>query len=233
MAKCKIIKELANGQSSLKTALKRAKVLMNSLNDKRALAWVNSELVGYNSSDRLPDYRLKRGVLTGSYFKGSMAAHMKWTGVSIPLGNMPEDIQNQLLTVQFPESVEALQLMLNVANQEGSSLGKQIPADFFSYIAQCNKDPYMMITAAQVKLNSSSIQQILDCVENKLLDTLLILEDAFGDLDDLDIAFDSEDAQVGSEIVEQIVFNIYDDHSITVGERANVKDSLLQQMPDC
>ena len=158
---------------------------------------------------------------------------MKWTGVSIPLGNMPEDIQNQLLTVQFPESVEALQLMLNVANQEGSSLGKQIPADFFSYIAQCNKDPYMMITAAQVKLNSSSIQQILDCVENKLLDTLLILEDAFGDLDDLDIAFDSEDAQVGSEIVEQIVFNIYDDHSITVGERANVKDSLLQQMPDC
>lgn len=233
MAKSKIIKELANGQSSLKTALKRAKVLMNSLNDKRALAWVNSELVGYNSSDRLPDYRLKRGVLTGSYFKGSMAAHMKWTGVSIPLGNMPEDIQNQLLIVQFPESVEALQLMLNVANQEGSSLGKQIPADFFPYIAQCNKDPYMMITAAQVKLNSSCIQQILDCVENKLLDTLLILEDAFGDLDDLDIAFDSEDAQVGSEIVEQIVFNIYDDHSITVGERANVKDSLLQQMPDC
>lgn len=153
---------------------------------------------------------------------------MKWTGVSIPLGNMPEDLQNQLLTVQFLESVEALQLMLSTANQEGSSLGKQISADLFPYIAQCNEDPYMMITAAQVKLNSSSIQQILDCVENKLLDTLLILEDAFGPLDELDISIAETDVEDSNKVVEQIIFNIYDDHSVTIGEKATVKDTVIK-----
>lgn len=46
MAKSQIIKDLANGQSSLKVALKRAKVLMSSLKDKRALNWIDSELIG-------------------------------------------------------------------------------------------------------------------------------------------------------------------------------------------
>lgn len=56
MAKSQIIKDLANGKFSLKTSLKRAKVLMSGLNDKRALTWINNELVGYSSSDKLPDY---------------------------------------------------------------------------------------------------------------------------------------------------------------------------------
>ncbi len=68
-----------------------------------------------------------------------MAAHMKWTGVSIPLGNVPENLQNQLLTVQFLESIEALQLMLNTANQEGSSLGKQILPTYFLILHNATK----------------------------------------------------------------------------------------------
>lgn len=227
MAKSQIIKDLANGQSSLKTSLKRAKVLISGLQDKRAANWINNELVGYQPSDKLPSYRIQRGMLTGSYIKGSMAAHMKWSNVSIPLGKMPQDEQDQLLTVEFREGVESLQLMLDASNQERSLIGKQIPADLFPYIAHCNDDPYMIISAAQVQLNSSCFQHVLDCVENKLLDTLLILEDAFGDLDDLDIVYDNEAAQANSEIIEQIVFNIYDDHSITVGERASIKDSVF------
>ncbi len=233
MAKSQIIKDLANGQSSLKVALKRAKVLMSSLKDKRALNWIDSELIGYGPCDQLPDYRLERGMLTGSYFKGSMAAHMKWTNVSIPLGTMPKDEQDQLLTVEFREGVESLQAMLSTANQDRSLIGKQIPADLFPYIAHCNNDPYMIISAAQVQLNPSCFQHILDCVENKLLDTLLILEDAFGNLDDLDISLVNMDAQASNKIVEQIIFNIYDNHSITVGEKTNIKDSILQQRSDC
>lgn len=79
-----------------------------------------------------------------------------------------------------------------------------------------------------MQLSASCFQQILDCVENKLLDTLLILENAFGSLDDLDIAPTCANAQVDNRVVEQIVYNIYDDHSITVGEKASIKDSGLQ-----
>lgn len=145
MAKSQIIKDLANGHTSLKIALKRAKVLMSSLEDKRALAWIDNELVGYGPSDQLPSYRLKRSMLTGSYIKGSMASHMKWTNVSLPMGNMSEEERELLLTVEFRESVEALQLMLDTAHQEHSVIGKPIPADWFPHIAFCNNDPYMVI----------------------------------------------------------------------------------------
>lgn len=101
-------------------------------------------------------------------------------------------------------------------------------ADLFPYITQCNEDPYMMITTAQVKLNSSSIQQILDCVENKLLDTLLILEEAFGPLYELDISIAETDVEDSNKVVEQIIFNIYDDHSVTIGEKASVKDTVIK-----
>ena len=228
MTKSQIIKDLANGQSSLKTALKRTKVLVSSLEDKRALAWINNELAGYGPTDQLPDYRLMRGMLTGSYIKGSMATHMKWTNASIPLGNMAEDDRDQLLAVELREGVESLQLMLDTANQEHSLIGKQIPADLFPYIAHCNNDPYMVISSAQVQLNPSYFQRALDCVENLLLDTLLILEAAFGNLDDLDIASASADTELSNTVVEQIVVNIYDDHSVTIGERASVRDSSLQ-----
>lgn len=227
MAKSQIIKDLANGHSSLKTALKRTKVLINGLEDRRAIDWINNELVGYSLSDKLPDYRLKQGVLIGSYFKGSMASHMKWNNVSIPLGNMSDEERHQLLAVEFREGVESLQTMLINANQEGSRIGKIIPADLFPYIAQCNDDLYMNITSAQVQLNTTSLQHILDCVENKLLDTLLLLEDAFGNLDNLDISIADLDAKASNQVIEQIIFNIYDDHSITVGEKANIKDSVL------
>ncbi len=86
----------------------------------------------------------------------------------------------------------------------------------------------MMITTAQVKLNSSSIQQILDCVENKLLDTLLILEEAFGPLYELDISIAETDVEDSNKVVEQIIFNIYDDHSVTIGEKASVKDTVIK-----
>lgn len=76
MAKSKIIKELANGTIETTTALKRAKVLFSELKNDKLSNWVDYEISGYPKDYNLPDYRIIKGNLSGSYFKGSMASHM-------------------------------------------------------------------------------------------------------------------------------------------------------------
>lgn len=118
MAKSKIIKDLANGTVDTMTALKRAKVLFAELENAELINWINYELAGYPSDVKLPDYRVERGSLKGSYIKGSMAQHMKWTDVSIPLGAMPDDLKNNLLEIEFRESIGAL-IQLSETNEKG------------------------------------------------------------------------------------------------------------------
>ena len=100
MAKSKIIKELANGSIDTQTALKRTKVLLQELDNDDVLRWINCEIEGYSSGSEVPEYRKISGQLYGSYFKGSMAAHMKYTHVPLPLGKM------ELLSLQAPLSKE-------------------------------------------------------------------------------------------------------------------------------
>lgn len=106
---------------------------------------------------KVSTYRIVRGSLMGSYFKGSMASHMTWNHVSIPLGKMPEDLQDSLLNVSFREGVEALRQLVEKCDSSSIQLGKQINADFFPVIVHYNKDPYMMITSAMVEISSQCI----------------------------------------------------------------------------
>ena len=95
----------------------------------------------------------------GSYFKGSMVSHMKWNNVSIPLGKMPEELKDDLLTVYFKEGVEALS-QLKKCNSSDGNIGKTVNADFFPIIAHYNNDPYMIITSARVEIGNHCIHNI-------------------------------------------------------------------------
>ena len=130
MARSAIIKDLANSTVDTMTALKRAKVLFAELGNDDLLEWVSYEIAGYPADANLPDYRKVRGRLVGSYIKGSMASHMKWTNVSLPLGTMPDEIQEALLSVYFREGVGALGQLAESSKEDGQ-LGKTIDADFF------------------------------------------------------------------------------------------------------
>lgn len=101
MAKSMIIKDIANGTIDTTTALKRAKILFAALDNAELLNWVNYEISGYPVDANLPDYRIERGALKGTYFKGSIASHIKWNDVSIPLGKMPADVIDEFLSVPF------------------------------------------------------------------------------------------------------------------------------------
>ena len=227
MAKSRIIKDLANNDVDTTTALKRAKVLFSELENQELLNWVNFELVGYPSDVSLPDYRIVKGNLRGSYFKGSMANHMKCTNVSLPLGNMPENIKDTLLSVYFCEGIDALKQLAERSDAEGSQLGKEIPADFFPVLATYNKDPFMNVIAARVVVGSHHIHNIFSTIENRLLDAFILLEKEFGNLDDLDLDASSKTPEEVRDIADKITVIVYNDHSVNIGDGNKIRGSTI------
>ena len=225
MAKSKIIKDLANSKIDVFTALKRAKVLFTALGNDNLLLWINNELSGYPNEASLPDYRIVRGTLIGSYIKGSMACHMKWTKVPIPLGEMPIEVQDALLNVLLPESVTELHKLVELSNSENNLLVKAVPADFYPYIGECNKDPLMTITSANVVISRHIIWNVLSVIENILLDILIMLEKEFGILDELDIDPSGKQLDELDELFKKLVILIYNDNGVSVGDRNRINKS--------
>lgn len=223
MAKSKIIKDIANGAVDTITALKRAKVLVTDLNNPDILNWINCEISGYPEEITLPSYRKVKGSLVGSYFKGSMVKLMQLSNVSIPLGKMPQDLQEILLSVEFNEGVDSLKKLC----QNGQPIAKPIPADFFPIIAKYNNDPYMNITSARVIVGDHIVNNIFSIIENKLLDLLMILENEFGPLDELDIDVSTKSNEEIENISNQILVLIYNDNSMSMGDGNKIKDTTI------
>ena len=172
-------------------------------------------------------YRKVQGSLIGSYFKGSMARHMTWTNVSLPLGNMPDEIKEMLLRVEFQEGVESLKTLAAKSQASGTEIYKTIPADCFSTIAHFNNDPYMMITSARVVVGEYIISNIFSVIENKLLDMLMILEKEFGCLDELDIDTMAKSKEEIEAINNRILVLVFNDNSVTIGDGNKFKDTII------
>lgn len=226
MPKSKIIKELANGTVTTVVALKRAKILLQEFDNDALLEWVNYELTGYPPDKTLlPKYRIKKGQLSGSYIKGSFANHVQYKNVPLPIGKMPDDLANDFLSIFFNDGIEELTQLMETSN--GKPIGKTIPADLYPSIALYNKDPYMKIISASVKINPQSIQGILTTVESKLLDLFCYLEKEFGILDELDIDVDSKTPEEQKDIVDHISLLIYNDHRVSIGDNNRIKGSTI------
>lgn len=225
MAKSKIIKDLANSTVDTLTALKRTKVLLSELQDDELLSWVNNEIVGYSDDAPLPSYRQCSGMLKGSYFKGSFAAHMTYNNVSLPLGKMPEDIKELLLKIEFRDGIDSLKELYESNKNQKGDLVKPVPADFYPMISKYNNDPYMIITSANVSFSAESINNIFSVIENKLLDILILLEKKFGILDELDIDASNLTTDQIKDITSQIRVIVFNDYSITIGDNNKIKDT--------
>lgn len=225
MSKSQIIKDIANSTIDIMTSLKRAKILISALNNNKIIEWINYEISGYPKNSTLPDYRIIKGELIGSYFKGSMASHIKCNNVSIPLGTMPKDLTDKLLSVYLYEGVNSLKYLIDMDNESEALLGKSIPADCFKWFNHYNNDPYLIITSARSIISSHQVLNVLSVIESKLLDALMLLENEFGNLDELDIDTSSKSEKEIKQITDKIEVIFYNDQRVIIGDNNKIKDS--------
>ena len=83
----------------------------------------------------------------------------------------------------------------------------------------------MNITSARVIVSSHQILNVLSVIESKLLDALILLEDEFGNLDDLDIDTSTKTKDEIGSITSRIEVIFYNDQRIVIGDNNKIKDS--------
>lgn len=220
MAKSQIIKELASGKVTIDIALKQLKVLLSEFHRPELLKWANSELQGYNDKEQLPDYRIIVGNLLGNFLN----YRTKCTSVGIPLrSDAPETLVEMCTKVNIYDSISALQILLN----KDQEFGLQINSSFLPYIQQYSAISMTALLSASVEISQTQVRNIFSYVENKVLDIMLLLEEEFGNLDDLDVDLLSKPEEKIREIEDKIFVIIYEDNSITIGDNNKMKNTSI------
>lgn len=225
MAKSIIIKDIANSTIDLITALKRAKLLFSALGSTELLNWVNYEISGYPLDAVVPDYRIERGTLMGTYVRGIPSSLATFKDVSIPLGKMPVNEMDELLNVPFFDGVSSLEQLVGIS--DNGKLARTIPADLFPFLTRYTNDPYMRIISARVVVSTHCITNMFSVIENRLLDALLVLEKEFGVLDDLDIDVAAKSPEEIQAIVKEVYVIFYNDQSVNIGDGNKIKGTSI------
>jgi len=88
----------------------------------------------------------------------------------------------------------------------------------------------MIITSAQVIVGSHHIINIISTIENKLLDALILLENEFGNLDELDIDTSTKTPEEISKLTKELIVIIYNDQSVNIGDGNKIKDSNIASL---
>lgn len=221
MAKSKIIIQIANNEISTEIALKRLKVLLSNFDNEKLLHWVNNELNGYGIGEEIPDYRKSFGSLRGTFMNYTIKA----TNVNIPIrSDAPDALRTVLNTIEIRDNISTLQMLLDSGK---TSFEYSIPSDYLPNIQYYSAITMTALLSAHIAFSPGLVTHIMASVNNIVLDALLLLEKEFGNLDDLDVDTSSKSEQQLSAIVQQLIFNIYNDSSIKIGDKNTIKESML------
>ena len=225
MAKSQIIVQLANGDIDANIALKRAKILLKSLENKEVMSWVDSELLGYENQDDIPKYRTVECTLKGTYLTYYLDGTVrKYTNTPLKLVNIPDEDKCYF---RFTKINAGLPTIIEALNSK-RSVGIPLPADMLGIIQTHMVVPGASeLISAWLEIDLLAFKSIISFVENKLLDILLLLEEEFEVLDSLDIDTSKKEPKDINQIKNQVLILIYDDQSISIGDSNTFEDSTI------
>lgn len=213
MAKSEIIKELVNDEINIQKALYRLLLIANSIKDYKLVKWIESELNGYKSEDELPDYRIVRtSYITYSGRNGIYEVKNK----PLPFTYIPEEYRENAFNNYVIEGVDALEVL--------SKTDKELIRDLTSYSSLVYKESGIRCFNISAVYDTSIYINILSNIKTRLIKVLLILEEDFGCLDNLDISKEKIDRVDIDEVYKKIEITIYD-NSVKIGNGNDINKS--------
>ena len=213
MAKSKLIKDFINSQMTIDTALQNLLVILNDFDNENLTNWARKELTGYNSDDEIPKYRQLTGIVKASFIVG----YLKYSTRPFPINHLDKDMKENLLSAYMYSSISTLV----EAIKENKNLCKPIPPELYPML-QSSSNAH--IDNAYVDVDISNIIDLVSTVKTKILDTLLLLEKEFGNLDDLDIDLSNKTTEEKNTIIKKLYINLYD-NSVSIGNNNKIKNS--------
>lgn len=163
--------DLLNQDIDLPNVLRKARVLAHQLQSEELRNWLSQELDGYSSYDDLPDYRILRTALIGTFTNG----YRSYMNYGVPLFKIKDqDMVDTLTTLPVFDGVRKVEEISN--NKELHSF---LPQQLVVYVNHhVSRDSYGFLSIEHA-ISSHDFKQILDTIKNRLLDFILLLSDGW------------------------------------------------------
>lgn len=219
MARSQLLIDLVGSTGKLENVLLRLKIILTDLENENIMSWVVAELEGYGNEDVIPDYRVMKGVQTGTFIVNYAT---QYTNSSVPLEILisREEIDD-ILTTEFRDGISSIQKNLNGENR--NNYMKTIPTAFCHGIS---KDE-LQILSISVKYPPNKVDGIVLKVKSKLVDIIMELEKQFNNLDELDIKSQLEEDNTKREAAIYNIESIIYEGAIEIGDGNKFKKSSI------
>lgn len=150
--------------------LRRCRILAQRLAVDDFKNWVTYELEGYPHGAPIPAYRKVPTPLILGTFTGYSR---RLENAQIPISKIPEQFKEYLTTLHFSQGVAAIAEMIR---GESHAIRIPWPVEFLSIIGQGDMYPDFYLAQAIRQVSVSSIREILDQIQNRILSFVLELE---------------------------------------------------------
>lgn len=214
----KIIKDLIMDKINVLQAMQSLSFMLEDINDTESeiKKWVNNEINGYKNQSNIPEYRKTNAILMGNVQVG----YSLYKNINIPLADKKAIELLTKIQIKEPLSI-VMQLAKAEIESENHSLLLDANIALVNYYQQTNGD----VISASRHLSIYTYNNILALIKDKLLDIFKVLEENYGNLDELYIDF-SDDTKK-EEVVKQIQSIVYNDNSISIGNNNKIDDSIV------
>lgn len=215
MTKSTIIKDFANGEVTIDIALKRLLVLLSAFDKPELVSWVKGEMVGYNDTRKLPKYRQFKGYIKGDFFvEGG-----QFTKYPLPISMNDSDFVDKARTVNICQGTKAILHMIS----EYNAITTPIPYEVANILIKHTN--IIEVSNAYAEITKLELQNILSSIEFIILETLVLLEKEFGNLDSNDIDLSKKDIKEIEQIINKIHLIMNIDNSISIGDNNKISNT--------
>lgn len=212
----KIIKDLIMDNINVLQAMQSLDFMLEDIEDKEIRKWVNNELNGYKKDKDIPNYRNANAILIGNVQVG----YSLYKNINIPLSDLKAI--EMFTKIKIREPISTIMQMAKAENEsEDHSLALEVNTVLVNHYQQTNGD----VISAHRKLSLYTYNNIIAIIKDKLLEIFKVLENNYGNLDELYIDF--SDNSKKNEVVKKIESIVYTDNSINIGDNNKFKDSIV------
>ncbi len=218
----KIIKDLIMNKINVLQAMQSLDFMLEDINDTEIKDWVNNEINGYKKDDKIPEYRKVSTMLVGDIQVG----YAIYKNVNIPF------IDKEAFEFFSKADInDPLSTIMKLAEAETESSEHSLCLDANTVLVNKYQQTNGSVIRARRELSIYSYNTILSTIKDKILNIFKVLEENYGNLDELYIDFSDDDKK--AKVIEKIETIVYNDNSVNIGDNSEIKNSTVGDNNGC
>lgn len=215
-----LIEDLTFDRISLSQALTRAKIIAYKINNSQFKEWIGSEINGYSDYTKIPLYRTISCDIFAEVNHPFQGIHT----IPFDVSGLDKEFSNKGLSFYKMNLLQSIPTLEEGYNKDGEhTYGYEYLPHNMVELLKSGMDEGHMIIAVKRRIQISQINHVINTTKQRLLDTLLELNEAFPNLEN-DYKDNTQNETKAQTIINQTIYGDNTNSNIGVGE--NIAQSI-------